>query len=50
MEVISIKTLEEGHESQTKIKSQEEHGADRLSNLAHVAEQFGELVEEISRP
>lgn len=50
IEVISVEMSEEGHGSQTEIQPHEEHGADRLSNLAHVAEQFGEPIEEISCP
>lgn len=50
IEVISVETSELGHESQIEIQPQEEHGANKLSNLAHVEEYFGELFEEISCP
>lgn len=47
-EVISMETSKEG--SPIDVETQEEDVIDRLSNLAYVADQLEEPIEEIPRP
>lgn len=49
-EVIFVETSELGHGSQKESKPQEGHEAERLSNLAQIAEQFEEPGDKILIP